>query len=99
MRYKRGADMKTKSLSMRALAWIMAVRRACPPPRVAQPPETATTPLKQQVIEQLVAPIALHPDDLVSQILMASTYPIEVVIADRWVEEKIQKTHTGRGAP
>jgi Protein of unknown function (DUF3300) len=37
-------------------------------------------------IEQLVAPIALHPDDLVSQILMASTYPLEVVEATRWVK-------------
>lgn len=37
-------------------------------------------------IEQLVAPIALHPDDLVSQILMASTYPLEVVEASRWVK-------------
>ncbi len=37
-------------------------------------------------IEQLVAPIALHPDALLSQILMASTYPLEVVEADRWVK-------------
>src|SRR5262245_39522416 len=37
-------------------------------------------------IEQLVAPIALHPDDLVSQILMASTYPLEIVQAQRWVK-------------
>ncbi len=35
-------------------------------------------------IEQLVAPIALYPDDLVSQILMASTYPLEVIEASRW---------------
>jgi hypothetical protein len=35
-------------------------------------------------IEQLVAPIALYPDALVSQILMASTYPLEVVAAARW---------------
>jgi Protein of unknown function (DUF3300) len=35
-------------------------------------------------IEQLVAPIALYPDPLLSQILMASTYPLEVVEAARW---------------
>src|SRR5204863_9782732 len=34
--------------------------------------------------EQLVAPIALYPDALLSQILMASTYPVEVVAAARW---------------
>jgi hypothetical protein len=37
-------------------------------------------------VEQLVAPIALYPDALLSQILMASTYPLEVVAAARWVQ-------------
>jgi Protein of unknown function (DUF3300) len=37
-------------------------------------------------LEQLVAPIALYPDALLSQILMASTYPLEVVAAARWVQ-------------
>lgn len=41
-------------------------------------------PLSKQELESLVAPIALYPDDLVSQVLMASTYPVEVVQADRW---------------
>jgi hypothetical protein len=35
-------------------------------------------------IEQLVAPIALYPDPLLTQILMASTYPLEVIEAARW---------------
>jgi hypothetical protein len=39
---------------------------------------------KKEEIEQLVAPIALYPDALVAQILMASTYPLEVVAAARW---------------
>ena len=41
---------------------------------------------RPEEIEQLVAPIALYPDSLVSQILMASTYPLEVVEAARWSE-------------
>jgi hypothetical protein len=36
-------------------------------------------------IEQLAAPLALYPDPLVSQMLIASTYPIEIVQAERWV--------------
>ena len=40
--------------------------------------------LSNEQLEQLVAPIALHPDSLLSQILMASTYPLEVVQAARW---------------
>jgi hypothetical protein len=41
-------------------------------------------PFKKEEIEQLVAPIALYPDALVAQILMASTYPLEIVSAARW---------------
>jgi hypothetical protein len=40
--------------------------------------------LGAEQIEQLVAPIALYPDALVAQILMASTYPLEIVSAARW---------------
>ena len=51
---------------------------------------SASTPSQQQLkpeqLEQLVAPIALYPDNLLSQVLIASTYPLEVVQADRWVE-------------
>ena len=45
-----------------------------------------TTPFKPEEIEALVAPIALYPDDLLSQVLMASTYPLEIVQAARWVK-------------
>ena len=45
---------------------------------------TATPPPSAAQLEQLVAPIALYPDSLLSQILMASTYPLEVVAAARW---------------
>ena len=38
-------------------------------------------------LQQLVAPIALYPDALVSQILAAATYPTEIVEADRWVQD------------
>jgi len=37
-------------------------------------------------LQQLVAPIALYPDSLVAQVLAASTFPEQVVEADRWVQ-------------
>jgi hypothetical protein len=37
-----------------------------------------------QELERTLAPIALYPDPLLSQILMAATYPLEVVEAARW---------------
>jgi len=42
--------------------------------------------MSEQQLDQLVAPIALYPDALVAQILAASTYPTQVVDADRWLQ-------------
>jgi len=41
---------------------------------------------KQEELDQMLAPLALYPDSLVSQMLMASTYPLEIVQAARWAE-------------
>src|ERR1039457_1130533 len=41
----------------------------------------------QQELDQLMAPIALYPDSLLSQVLMATTYPLEVVEAARFVKQ------------
>ncbi len=56
---------------------------------ISQPPQQdVPTPGKpafsQQELDQVLAPIALYPDSLLSQILMAATYPLEVVEAARW---------------
>src|SRR6201997_2942734 len=44
--------------------------------------------LKPEQLEALVAPIALYPDALLANMLAASTYPLEVVEADRFVNDK-----------
>ena len=59
--------------------------QVAPPAAVQQPPQPAAQQLGQGELGKLLAPIALYPDDLVAQILTASTYPIEVVEASRWV--------------
>jgi hypothetical protein len=51
--------------------------------------------LSQAQLDQLVAPVALYPDPLLSQMLMASTYPLEVVEAAHWVQEPANKSLTG----
>jgi hypothetical protein len=48
------------------------------------PPAPVQRVFTQQELDQMLAPIALYPDSLLSQILMASTYPIEIVQAARW---------------
>ena len=57
------------------------------PQAVAAQNESKDKPFKQEELDQLLAPIALYPDSLLSQTLMASTYPLEVVQAARWVED------------
>jgi len=70
-----------------ALAWFPVGNAQSP----AKPAAQAQAPVfKTEEIEQLVAPIALYPDPVVAQILMASTYPLEVVSAARW-----QKSNPG----
>jgi hypothetical protein len=49
-------------------------------------PAQAHQQLGREQLDQLVAPIALYPDNLLSEILMASTYPLEVVQAERWLK-------------
>jgi len=45
----------------------------------------SNTGFTEAELAQMLAPIALYPDALLAQILMASTYPIEVIEADRWI--------------
>jgi hypothetical protein len=51
------------------------------------PPAAGTTLPSPAALDQLVAPIALYPDSLVAQILAASTWPAQVVEADRWMQQ------------
>ena len=75
----------------RLLAWLLALALAGPLPATAQSsapaqpsgPVAAFTP---EQLEQVAAPIALYPDPLLAQVLMASTYPLEIVQAARFVK-------------
>jgi len=56
-----------------------------PPPVAASAPRTGSpAAFSQEQLEQLVAPIALYPDQLLSQVLMAATYPADVAEAAKW---------------
>jgi Protein of unknown function (DUF3300) len=84
-----------KPFWMRAVSLVIAFLLTIPLPVLAQnndypSPEQAPPSQKQfsrEELAQLVAPIALYPDELVAQVLMASTYPLEIVEADRWVQQ------------
>jgi len=75
------------SLALLLSTWpqhLSAYQGAPAPEQTPQvPPRPPQTP---EQLQQLVAPIALYPDSLVAQILAASTFPEQVVEANRWLQ-------------
>src|SRR5262252_8471434 len=69
--------------------WVIALLLLVPVGALAQTqtPSSGDQMLKPEQIDALVSPIALYPDTLLSLVLMASTYPLEVVQAARWVDQ------------
>jgi hypothetical protein len=73
------------SLAVTAPAQVPAPGTS-PAPAASPASANSSKTFSQQELDQLVAPVALYPDDLLAQVLMASTYPLEIVFADRWVK-------------
>ncbi len=84
--------MTMKAAARHALLGCLVLLLVAPPGALAQapPPPPAGAPAPPtfyaEELDQLLAPIALYPDALLAQILMAATYPLEVVEAARWVQ-------------
>jgi len=77
-----------KGFQLRFLFWVIAFLLFCTMSAVARASTEASPPaFSDDQLEQLVAPIALYTDGLVAQIMMAATYPLQVVEAARWVEK------------
>src|SRR4029079_1993683 len=51
-------------------------------------PVAPAATLNKDQLEKLVAPIALYPDDLVSLIIASSLYPVQIIEAERYLEQK-----------
>jgi hypothetical protein len=86
---------KLRVVGCRHLVWLVIASLAfpagapaqTPPPQSTQAAAPAGATFKQEELDAMLAPIALYPDALLSQVLMASTYPLEVVEAARWSKE------------
>ena len=74
------------AVSLAFPAGLMAQAPAGQPAEGAAPPAApqGEKSFNQEELDQILAPIALYPDALLAQILMASTYPLEIVEAARW---------------
>jgi hypothetical protein len=71
---------------MKLVAVTLVLLLSLPAGPFAQEPQGKAS-LSQAQLEQILAPVALYPDDVLSQILIASTYPLEIVQADRWAKK------------
>jgi hypothetical protein len=81
------------------VALFAALSLLLPPASFAQPaPVSGTseaTVFNAEQLDALLAPVALYPDALLAQVLMATTYPLQVVDASRWLEVPANKSLTG----
>jgi hypothetical protein len=65
------------------------------PDAAAKPTDATTAAFNPEQLDALLAPIALYPDTLLVQVLMTSTFPLQIVTASRWLAEGDNKSLTG----
>jgi uncharacterized membrane protein YgcG len=70
---------------------------AAPPPSAPEAPPggQAAQRFNPEQLDAMLAPIALYPDTLLTQVLMAAGFPLEIVQAQRWVDDPAHKSLTG----
>jgi hypothetical protein len=79
-----------ESTAILCVAVILPGNAAVVAPQTQQPApaaEQAAVMIPADQLDSLVAPIALYPDALLSQTLVASTYPLEVVQLKQWLDQ------------
>ena len=76
-----------KKVLMRTCLWLLVLSLMVPAGGFTQDTGSAPPVFRQEELDQMLAPIALYPDSLLIQVLMAATYPLEVVQAARWANQ------------
>ena len=85
MRCKRAVRCKRALMPMRNILLVLSM--ALTSITVAQPSYAQEEiQISQAELDQILAPIALYPDTLLSHILIGATYPLEIIQADRWAQ-------------
>src|SRR3984893_15640810 len=86
---------------LRGVVVVSTIALALPPlqafaqPKPTPVSEAAAREFNVEQLDAMLAPIALYPDELLTQTLMASTYPLQVVAAARWLEKDNNKSLKG----
>lgn len=88
-----GQAMKTSMI--RSMAVALAILILLVSDAFSQALSLPGPSLTPEALDQMLAPIARYPDALVSKILMAATYPLEVVQADQWLQDPANAALSG----
>jgi hypothetical protein len=87
---------KRTGATLRSLVAILCTMLLVPGDTLAYAPQQSSAPAPSQPaqvkippeqLDSLVAPIALYPDPLLAQVLAASTYPLEIILLQQWLEK------------
>jgi hypothetical protein len=91
-----GGTMNITIRMIRGVAWMIIAMLVISPGISAQDFDQVEQidRFSSEELDQMLAPIALYPDSLVAQMLMASTYPLEIVQAERWLKQNPSLTGT-----
>ena len=84
---KVGITILRHTLSIFCVALVLQFSAGTPLVAQEQSAPSPLQPLSPDQLDNLVAPIALYPDALLSQVLVASTYPLELVEAGQWLQQ------------
>ena len=87
MKPQRGMNMNILKSFRKLLICLLVLVMAMPSPVFALDSKATSKRFSQEELDQVLAPIALYPDSLLAQVFIAATYPLEVVMADRWVKQ------------
>jgi hypothetical protein len=87
--------MRQRCPSLRSLTAVLCTVILLPGDTSAYAPQQTTSPkpagevakIPPEQLDSLVAPIALYPDPLLAQVLAAATYPLEIILLQRWLEQ------------
>ncbi|MEM5787594.1 MAG: DUF3300 domain-containing protein [Syntrophobacteraceae bacterium] len=77
--------MNPKAFLMRTLVGVLILVLAVPPGTFAQSSDPGAG-FTEEELDQMLAPIALYPDSLLAQVLVAATYPEQIAEADQWAK-------------
>jgi hypothetical protein len=93
-----GRSISPAAALLRGLAAMLVAVGTLPPsiPALAAPAVPAAAEnFSAEQLDALLAPVALYPDPLLAQVLMASAYPVQIVQAQRWLDDPAHKSPSG----